>query len=544
MDQSRTVSMRERYLHSLSALLFLVGYGLINYYYIGITIGHAREGAWTSVRNQVIVSGASAILLFILLFAGRGIVRYLLIASFAASAYMNIAYIQIAKERVDFDTAVWLMEEVGQTTTVLASYWRESLLAAAIVGVGLAGLLVGVKLHESRRWRVDRILPGMLLLGLGLPLSIGWNYALFAVYSTRHPNESSMLTYSIASRFFPPPRRLAVPNDFQPSTPSFEKVVLIVDESVRYDYFRAILRVEFGAHGFLDLGEAVSFAPCSAASNALLRWGMSTRSSSIPSYDPRENPDIWRFARRAGFETYLIDGQSNGRPQNFINAEEWEDIDHRQFGFSDDAQIARAIRAQLQTPGYKFAYVVKRGAHFAYEGYYPRTFDPYIHSRSVSYAAAIRYTTSGFVDAVLEGIDRSRVLILYTSDHGQRLDGSGTSHCNYSPNAGEYSVPIAVYAGKPKWVERLKGVTLDPVGLLSHAQIFPTLLIAMGYAEPKVVQEYGVPLFNRIRSALILGHPYKPFPSLRTREMALRAVSSTAQIGPSDGPNDPPMGTR
>src|SRR5690606_4363262 len=133
----------------------------------------------------------------------------------------------------------------------------------------------------------------------------------------------------------------------------------------------------------------------------------------------------------------------------------------------------------LAAPGRTFMYVVKRGAHFANEGYYPRSFEPLIRSRSVSYAAAMKYTTGGFVDMVLGGLDGSGIRMVYTSDHGQRLDGSGTSHCNMSPHAGEYSVPISVYAGMLQWAERLQGANAAPNGLLSHAQIFPTLLLAM-----------------------------------------------------------------
>lgn len=531
---------REAALHALSALLFVLGYCAINSAFIAIAIEHLQDHVWKSVAGQVVISAVSISLLYPLFLAARRRARFMLFVLVALGAFINIAYIEIVKARLTFDSAIWLLEETGQGMNVVLSYTRQVAWSVGVVVLGMLLWAVSLRVHDARRWHVRALASRRYILGLCALLTAGWNFALFASGSTRHPHETNMLTYTLASRFMAAPQAQTVQGFEALPEGQFDQVVLVVDESVRYDYFRAVVRDEFEALGLIDMGEAISFSPCSAASNAMLRWGYSREMAHSVTFDPRAHPKIWRHAKRAGFATYFVDGQTKGSPQNFMGAEEFGDIDHKMFWIGDDMAIARSVRELLRDGSRKFIYVVKKGPHYSYESNYPPEVARHIKTRSASYAAAIMHTTSGFMRTMLDGVDVRRTLVVYTSDHGQRLDGSGASHCNYVPHAGEYSVPIEILAPDANWTRRLKSAAAQRDGVFSHAQIFPTLLVAMGYDEAVVTDRYFCTLFDKPASAFILRHPYKPYPNFRAEATSVQEVAGLAAIGARDSTSDPP----
>jgi hypothetical protein len=85
-------------------------------------------------------------------------------------------------------------------------------------------------------------------------------------------------------------------------------------------------------------------------------------------------------------------------------------------------------------------------------------------------------------DLLLEGVDRDKVAIVYTSDHGQNVRDGVVPHCSEDPVAAEFSVPLIAL------LPPSLAATFPPAaGGRSASQIFPTTLQWMGY-DPAAAQ--------------------------------------------------------
>jgi hypothetical protein len=297
-----------------------------------------------------------------------------------------------------------------------------------------------------------------------------------------------------------------------------EKVVLVVDESVSFESFRRLVAPRLTKFPRKDFGEAAATANCSASSNALLRWGVERQRVHAGDYDPRTNPTIWGYARAAGFHTVLIDGQSTGEIQNYISPKEFELIDEfvpAKHEEGTDLDIARALNARLAAPGKEFIYIVKRGAHFPYAMDYPRNRLPDSAPTLRKYDAAVDFATGGFFDALSRGLPFGKLLMIYTSDHGQDL-ARRPAHCNADPGPDEYSVPLVVISAAPEATARLATAELSDHA--SHLNIFPTILEAFGYAPEWVTATYGPSLEGPRSDYLTYVHrAWQPQTRLRER---------------------------
>ena len=88
---------------------------------------------------------------------------------------------------------------------------------------------------------------------------------------------------------------------------------MLIDESVRPDYINWKIgnsmtpHLAANADKIANFGNAVSGGNCSSYSNALLRFG-GTANNIVKSMTT--NPTIWQYAKKAGYRTVYIDGQS------------------------------------------------------------------------------------------------------------------------------------------------------------------------------------------------------------------------------------------
>ena len=208
-----------------------------------------------------------------------------------------------------------------------------------------------------------------------------------------------------------------------------------------------------------------------------------------PRTDLRATPSIWGYARRAGYQTMLIDGQVTGAPQNLLLAPERALIDHFQpaaAGLDTDRKIARTINERLKQPARSFTYAVLAGAHFQYRDHYPAGVLPDDASLAAQYDAAIAYSKRDFFKTLLAGVDRNTVAIFYTSDHGQNVQDRVPPHCSTAPVRAEYSVPLVALLPHDA-AAALSGT--KPTGH-DHSQIFPTTLWLMGYPRGAVEARY------------------------------------------------------
>jgi glucan phosphoethanolaminetransferase (alkaline phosphatase superfamily) len=209
-------------------------------------------------------------------------------------------------------------------------------------------------------------------------------------------------------------------------------------------------------------------------------------------------PTIWAYARKTGYETWLIDGQRSGSYQNFMTSKEAALIDHYigvNAGIDTDQAIAKRLNQLLREPGKRFVYVNKRGAHFPYASRYPADRFPKAQNAEQQHAYAVRYSTQEFMGTTLNGAPLGDALIIYTSDHGERFDGA-SPHCNAHPIPQEFSVPLVLFSGDSSLARSAAGAAAKLKNRASHRQIFATLLTAMGYDMHAAEAEYGPSLLS------------------------------------------------
>jgi Sulfatase len=466
---------------ALQGCVFVVLYAALNHVLVDRLFhaaGRHELGTFIKVIGLLLCGSAGV---YWLASTARHPMRWILWLSMWVSASAGFAISWICETNLSADVLAWGMAERDHLPHALAMYWRKLVLALGFAFCLLMSLRwLGPRLHIHTagvlpHWRrllgwlgmgalLCSFVSGLAVPTVGLNESGAWGMSLLALRSAQ-PQLGHANTMPMASSWA-------------------SKIVLVVDESVAADDFKQVVKHTL-TPDTIDYGRGFSTGNCSAASNALLRWGL--RPGDVGSAaDPRSNVSLWAYARRAGYQTILLDGQvPAGRRQNFISDEEAQLIDSHQglsHGLDTDFEIARQLAAELGKPGKAFIYVVKRGAHVPYTDNLP----PHLHDSALSarqsYQRVLQFSTVGFFAELKRLQPRLEDAVLfYTSDHGQLFDG-GASHCRYAPELLEqWHVPIVVLTDS----ERAKQALVPSTGCwqdrASHQHLRSTAIEAMGY---------------------------------------------------------------
>jgi glucan phosphoethanolaminetransferase (alkaline phosphatase superfamily) len=255
----------------------------------------------------------------------------------------------------------------------------------------------------------------------------------------------------------------------------------------------------------------------------------------------RGSPSIWQYAKRAGFRTVLLDPFRDRT--TYLDLDEWPWID-AYFTFTGiptyerEGALAEKLSSLLRERTPSFIYVNKFGVHFPYELSFPPEFSKFATANSSAtlkrkLASLVRYAglgstnrdelidsynngivwgVDGFFKKLLPAVDLRNTLLLYTSDHGQNLfeGGGGITHCSIENiHPGEARVPLFALTELGSWEDRLRKAAESGFNRATHFEIFPTLLMALGYDGSWVSNRYGPSLMavpvNRRREYLIPG---------------------------------------
>ena len=323
--------------------------------------------------------------------------------------------------------------------------------------------------------------------------NLGWRYS--AVYLG--PREELVYTHDIA--------------------PKFEKVVFILDESVRGDFLQ-INDAKFDNTPFLEsiktefvnFGLASSYANCSAMSRMALRSGARENNFPDPEQQILRQPTFWQYAKLAGYRTVYIDGWKSQRDMH-SHLTEYEldyvdrrtDAELRPFAQADD-RIADRLAEELAKPGPAFIFVEKIGVHSPYKrqiaddpAYSPTpTSIPYLGvddaraDNMKDYLTGLWSRVDGFFKIAYPALNQPNVFTVYTSDHGvaNYQGGYDATHCS-GKNAhwGEGVVPLFIFTGDENTKSIFAESALRSYGKANHMDIFPTLISAMGF-DPSLVE--------------------------------------------------------
>lgn len=309
-----------------------------------------------------------------------------------------------------------------------------------------------------------------------------------------------------------------------PLRSAFDKIVLIVDESIRGDYI-SLNDPEVGTTPFLlsraaeleNFGLASSGANCSTQARLILRFGPRANDLQRSWKSIRARTSILQFARHAGFETVHIDAHGTAhRYDSGMTATEASYIDLRVVvdsapAYGRDETVASTLIDLLRRPGRMFILADKYGVHVPYDRAYPADFTPFpvaglvfsLADRATlttHYKNAIRWSVDGFFRAILTLGIPEKTLVLYTSDHGQSLSTTGMSHCNAGSAAdrSEAIVPLFTLTSDPAWRRALAEGAMVKFDKASHFQLFPTILQALGYNETWVRSTFGPSFIDRL----------------------------------------------
>ncbi|MGE0579804.1 sulfatase-like hydrolase/transferase, partial [Reyranella sp.] len=304
----------------------------------------------------------------------------------------------------------------------------------------------------------------------------------------------------------------------------FDKIVLIVDESIRGDYI-SLNDPQVGTTPFLlsraveleNFGLASSGANCSTQARLILRFGARLQDLQHSWKTIRTRSALWQFARHAGFETAHIDAQGTAhRYDSGMTATEASHVDLRVVvdsapPYGRDEIVASTLLDLLRRPGRLFILADKYGVHVPYDKAYPPEFALFptggpafsLADRPTSiayYKNAIRWSVDHFFQAILTPGIPEKTLVLYTSDHGQSLSATGMSHCNTGKAAetSEAIVPLFALTSDTEWRQRLAEGAIMNFDKASHFELFPTVLRALGYDEPWVRGTFGSSLVDRL----------------------------------------------
>lgn len=409
------------------------------------------------------------------------------------SAVVNYTSMYLAHSDVSRGDIVWMLSESERISDFIVFFGRKSVLPLLGAGAMMAALWFcssRIRPYLMARGGVrtlTRIRFGSSVLFLVLVGSYGF-------VSSVGPVESNIYAFSLysASMVAPEERPVAI----QPGLDRYRKVIVVVDESVRSDWFEKLVSPTLPPSA-VDLGAALSTGNCSASSNFALRYGV-RRSDLGVATDLRSNPTLWSYARKAGYATVLIDGQlkhPDGH-QNFVSKAERFKIDEvlaADVGFETDMAILGILTKRLLTPDPELIYVVLRGSHFPYLANLPPQIASGFPSKRHGYPESVAYSSGRFLagmsDARFEADD---VLVLYTSDHGQYF-GPGSTHCRGDFMLDEWLVPMVVLGGGRlmRQVRDSAACWRDRAG---HQTLRSTALQAMGYAWQELQADNFAPL--------------------------------------------------
>ncbi len=470
-------------------LLFSAAYALINQLPLthAILYRAAAHDVVSAIWAALSFALQAVILLTAVIFLPHRWFALLLIVVTVSSG-VNMVYGQIVGNMLDVQKTGWLITEARQAGEAAGEFTKP-------LAIATGKLIFGVLLLLGARRTIRKSLPGQLkaastgkrgsaaILALLIAPSLLWPVFNF------YPLAAERNLYNFAATIWtadPPPPRAAVtalPNKDE----GIEKIIWLIDESISYSAFQQIISPDLATTAYVDFGESASMGHCSTPSNVAMRSGVNVRTVDNRT-DLRQTPSIWAYAAKAGFTTSMIDGQVTGPPQNLLQPPERGLIDSYQnaaSGLKTDLTIARTINASLKSEGKQFTYAILRGVHFQYRDHYPEGALPRGSNMQAQYEKAITYSKKDFFATLLDGIDRSKVAIFYTSDHGQNITDGVTPHCSGNPVKAEFSVPLVAFL-PPEVAESYKTGN----GGRSLSQLFPTTLTLMGYNADYAKEKY------------------------------------------------------
>lgn len=381
--------------------------------------------------------------------------------------------------------------------------------ALPVAGVLLASL--GLALW-SRRLVFARGGVGLIVLAL-LGAGAGWSLldrTFGKVMETPVPARIPLLATWVGLHRSPVYVPREAPDLLPARPPIADHIVFVMDESVSGHWLGlngarpdTTPWLSSGPDHVFNFGIASSISNLSSSSNLLVQTGLTPER--LPDVELRSlrGPNVFAYMALAGYTTALIDAQSySRRPPNLMTRFDLEAIDRHVQIRAETPQLEEhavdlatlpVLMEQVLGADRSFTYLVKNGAHIPYSDKFPP--DRAVVDREAGIAGDYQRALEWSVDVYLRELSTAleasgrNALVVYTSDHGQILDGAGgrrvTPHATQEdPPSEQAAVPLILLAFGERTREAVSEA-FDPAvrDRASGFEIFPTLLEVAGYAR-------------------------------------------------------------
>jgi|GEM_PF-2326873 len=373
------------------------------------------------------------------------------------------------------------------------SFNVETLVPASVAAIGVLGILLG---------KVSRRSPPFPSL-CAIPMDL-------LVHILRHEMPESVATREVSLRA---------------QGTGLNKIIVVMDGNIRGDCLSINNRsmettpyLESRDQLVINFGTSVSSHNFSSYSRYIFRSGVRTEDLLYRLFGGLNfaGPNIWQYARAAGFKTVYIDGFPHSwRRHSGMTPREARFIDHvihlpEVKLWERDGKVAERLLEALRDPEPAFIYIEKFGMHGPYGDGYPADMQmskPESASardaQLAAYKNALRRSVDGFFRKVLPKIDLQRAVLIYTSDHGQRITDNGYA---FTPGVTgpdvaqeEAQVPLfAVTQSEPLRMHLVEAAVRFR-DRATHFDIFPALLFAFGYERQCIISSYGNGLLGEPR---------------------------------------------
>ncbi len=253
-------------------------------------------------------------------------------------------------------------------------------------------------------------------------------------------------------------------------------VILIIDESISFEYFVKAIESGTDLENFKHLKKFYSIHNCSAQAVFALMNGIKFQKNNIIL-----RQSLWTLAKKADYKTFYFSAQEKpGKYQYLQTLKELSLIDEK-FFFSNfknkerDKILLKKLIEVTSREDNQFIVVIKNGSHFPYfdkfdlEKYNLKEDSDY----KLIYTYSILENSINFLEELLKKLKKNSDLI-YLSDHGQLLNKQKLSHCNsVNPEVEEWEIPLLYFKNNQN----------EPIEISSNLFLYDFIIKKMGFTN-------------------------------------------------------------
>jgi lipid A ethanolaminephosphotransferase len=310
--------------------------------------------------------------------------------------------------------------------------------------------------------------------------------------------------------------------------PMIDHVAVIIDESVTGSHLAlngygrdTTPYLSSVGTSLLNLGIASSGTNNSFGSHNILFSGI--RDTELPDREGViwRSPTMIQYAAAAQYDALVLDTQAYSKlvTNMDVPGPVYEQIPRRVPREMRDRAAADRLVDRVRDLPQTLTYLIKVGSHFPYKGLYPSERARFLPElKSSVWSGDLEEVRNSYDNSIYWGVDEffeyliprlqslgESVLIIYTSDHGEALPGTipGTSETHgrtgMPPITANVPMIVIGIGGGEALADTLRR-NESLANNTSHFEIFPTVLVLLGYDREDVGARYGKSFFEVMHS--------------------------------------------